>query len=98
MKTFNEWYLSLEKDRQQVLRDDKWMMANAAFEAGQINKTNLQEVVRDVLEQELYGTYDCTRVWEAWSVGTMTQNDFFPATDRIDEIVDAIVTALENKK
>lgn len=31
-KTFNEWFLSLEEGRQEVLRDDKWMLAAAAFE------------------------------------------------------------------
>lgn len=98
MTTFNEWYLSLEKCRQQVLRDDKWMLANAAFEAGQINKTNLQEAVEEVLEKELYGAYDCTRVWEAWYVGTMSQEDFVPVSNRIDEIADAIIAALVNKK
>lgn len=31
---FNGWFLSLEEGRQAVLRDDKWMLAEAAFEAG----------------------------------------------------------------
>jgi hypothetical protein len=30
----NDWFLSLEPGRQSVLREDKWMLANAAFEAG----------------------------------------------------------------
>jgi hypothetical protein len=32
--TFNEWFLSLEDGRQAVLREDKWMFADNAFEAG----------------------------------------------------------------
>ena len=32
--TLNEWFLSLEDGRQAVLRDDKWMLADNAFEAG----------------------------------------------------------------
>ena len=33
--TLNEWFLSLPDQRQAQLRDDKWMLACAAFEAGQ---------------------------------------------------------------
>lgn len=33
--SFNTWYLSLEKGRQKVLQEDKWMLADAAFKAGQ---------------------------------------------------------------
>ena len=33
--TLNEWFLSLPEQRQAQLRDDKWMLAGAAFEAGQ---------------------------------------------------------------
>lgn len=32
--TFNEWFMSLPEGRQKVLREDKWVLANAAFEAG----------------------------------------------------------------
>lgn len=32
--TLNEWFLSLPPGRQAILRDDKWMLADAAFEAG----------------------------------------------------------------
>lgn len=30
----NAWFLSLPAEQQAVLRDDKWMLARAAFEAG----------------------------------------------------------------
>jgi len=33
-QSLNEWFASLEPGRQAVLREDKWMLANAAFEAG----------------------------------------------------------------
>ena len=36
--TFNEWFTSLEKGRQAVLRDDKWMLADAAFQAGRASQ------------------------------------------------------------
>jgi len=34
VSTLNEWFLSLEDGRQAVLREDKWMFADNAFEAG----------------------------------------------------------------
>lgn len=30
----NAWFCSLPQERQKVLRDDKWLFANAAFKAG----------------------------------------------------------------
>lgn len=32
--TFNQWFCSLPEQRQEILRDDKWMLAQAAFDAG----------------------------------------------------------------
>ena len=56
---------------------------------------DLRAAVRTALEGELsYGAYDCTRVWEAWSVGTMTQDDFVPVSERLDEITDAVVAVI----
>ena len=40
--------------------------------------------------------YLCGRVWEAWSYGTMTEDDFTPAVEDdefVDEMVRDIVTA-----
>lgn len=31
---FNTWFSGLPAERQKILREDKWMLANAAFEAG----------------------------------------------------------------
>lgn len=41
----------------------------------------------------------CTRVWEAWFYGTMSENDFSRVTDdheAFDEIVDAVMEALHD--
>lgn len=57
-----------------------------------------RELVHDALAKELGVVYDCTRVWEAWSIGTMSQDDFEPVTDRLDEIVDAILVALSESQ
>lgn len=32
--TFNEWFIKLHPERQDILRNDKWMLAEAAFHAG----------------------------------------------------------------
>ncbi|MFV1944031.1 hypothetical protein VPH49_24855 [Pseudomonas luteola] len=34
LPTLNEWFLSLEEGRQAVLREDKWMLAENAYQAG----------------------------------------------------------------
>ena len=48
----------------------------------------------DYLRQEFGDTYDCTRVWSAWSYGTMGEDDFDPVSNRIDDIADAILALL----
>lgn len=35
-QSLNEWFLSLGEGRQKILLEDKWMLANAAFEAGKV--------------------------------------------------------------
>lgn len=39
----------------------------------------VDELVEKFLADHFYGVYHCTRVWEGWNVGTMTQDDFEPA-------------------
>lgn len=41
----------------------------------------------DILERHS-DLYCCTRVWEAWSVGTMTEDDFVPANNDTDIVAD----------
>lgn len=40
----------------------------------------------DVVSNTLDGFLWCNRVWEAWSIGTMSQDDFSPAGDDPDVI------------
>ena len=44
----------------------------------------------------LHGTWHCTRVWEAWHVGTMSQDDFEPVdeSETPTEIADAVLALL----
>lgn len=52
-----------------------------------------RDVLRDIVAQAIGGdTYDCTRVWSAWGVGTMSEDDFVPVVEqdeRLYEIADA---------
>lgn len=48
----------------------------------------------DAVAQALGDTYDCHRVWQAWGVGTMSQDDFSPVgedPDRLAEIAGAVL-------
>jgi len=49
----------------------------------------IRTVLRDALASGLTLTYGCSRVWSAWGVGTMTEDDFYPA-DECDELLDEL--------
>jgi hypothetical protein len=60
-----------------------------------------RDAVRTAIAESLGEAYDCTRVWSAWSYGTMGPDDFrLVAEDdaRLDEIADAVFHALESTK
>ncbi len=53
-----------------------------------------REKLRDVLAEALGdSTYCCTRVWNAWNVGTMGPDDFIPAAD-VDDVLDGLTAAV----
>jgi len=54
----------------------------------------LRDKVIDALDSELSDSLDCTRVWSAWSVGTMSEDDFVSVGDRTPEIADTILAAI----
>lgn len=58
-----------------------------------------RQALIDVIAQGLSGTWHCTRVWEAWSVGTMSQDDFEPVeeSDTPGELADAVLALLGAK-
>ncbi|MFX3669745.1 hypothetical protein [Xanthomonas arboricola] len=66
--------------------------------SGQLQSAeDLRQAVHDALGQALGDSYDCTRVWEAWQVGTMSQDDFSLITDdsaRMWEITDAVLATI----
>ena len=54
-----------------------------------------REALRDIIAEAIGGdTYDCTRVWSAWGVGTMSDDDFVPVVEqgeRLYEIADSVL-------
>ena len=55
-----------------------------------------RDAVREAVAEALGNAYDCQRVWSAWNVGTMGQDDFTLTAeddDRVAEIADAATEA-----
>lgn len=55
-----------------------------------------REALIDLIAEQLRGTYHCGRVWSAWSVGTMGEDDFSPVeeSDTPAELADEIIAKL----
>lgn len=56
-----------------------------------------KEAVMDAIADALGNAYDCMRVWSAWGVGTMSQDDFRLVADdagRLGELADAAIAAM----
>ena len=49
--------------------------------------------LREALASALTSVYVCGRVWSAWGVGTMSEDDFIPASES-DEVLDELVSAV----
>jgi hypothetical protein len=57
----------------------------------------LRDAIAEAVRESLGEAYDCTRVWSAWSVGTMGPDDFALVAEddaRVAEIVDAVMAKL----
>jgi len=57
----------------------------------------IRTVLRDSLASGLTMAYGCSRVWSAWGVGTMSEDDFYPASEcdeLLDELCDLAIAAL----
>lgn len=57
-----------------------------------------RDAIRDLIAEAIGGdTYDCTRVWSAWGVGTMSEDDFVPVAEqdeRLYEIADSFLAEI----
>lgn len=53
--------------------------------------------IANIVRDHLTAVYSCTRVWSAWSYGTMGQDDFVEAseTELAEEIAEAIKAAMQ---
>lgn len=71
-------------------------LARAAIEADRAQRVPDVEALTDKIAECLHGTYHCNRVWEAWHVGTMSQDDFEPVdeSETPREIAEEIVSML----
>lgn len=54
------------------------------------------EALTDIIAAGLRGTYHCTRVWSAWGIGTMSEDDFSSVeeSDTPAEIAESIISML----
>lgn len=46
-----------------------------------VSDGQFRERVAEIVRSHLTAVYHCTRVWSAWNVGTMGQDDFEPADE-----------------
>ena len=70
--------------------------ASHSANAGEPRNAIDRDALIDAIAQGLHGTWHCTRVWGAWHVETMSQNDFEPAdeSETPTEIADAVLALL----
>ena len=71
-------------------------VASLSANAGEPRNAIDRDALIDAIAQGLHGTLHCTRVWEAWHVGTMSQDDFEPVdeSETPTEIADAVLALL----
>ena len=72
-------------------------MRRALEPVAELDDQRREAVHQAVAEALGSGAYDCTRVWSAWQVGTMGEDDFVPVAedpDRVAEIADAAIEAI----
>ena len=71
-------------------------VASLSANAGEPRNAIDRDALIDAIAQGLHGTWHCTRVWEAWHVGTMSQDDFEPVdeSETPTEIADAVLALL----
>ncbi len=52
-----------------------------------------ETALREAVAESISSLYGCGRVWSAWNVGTMTQDDFYGAGE-CDECIDQVMDAI----
>ena len=76
--------------------EDELERVSLSANAGEPRNAIDRDALIDAIAQGLHGTWHCTRVWEAWHVGTMSQDDFEPVdeSETPTEIADAVLALL----
>jgi len=82
-----------DEDYYDEVLEGMWVGWQASREEGEGEPVTAERIA-DTVRDYLGDIFECTRVWEAWQVGTMTQNDFTPAdeTELADDIAGAVAT------
>jgi hypothetical protein len=98
----SEWlndYAPIGEARYAMPMDSVWAAMLAAAPTAPIARQAqpTDEQLRDAIAEGLRGLYGCGRVWSAWSVGTMGEDDFYPA-DESDECIDQVFEAIRALK
>ena len=72
-------------------------MAQRAFSRLGVDAGVSRDELIDTIAHGIDGTWWCSRVWEAWSVGTMSSRDFQPVSDSDipGELADAILASVQ---
>ena len=85
----NDYSAEMLLQHAMLLLDSASLSANAGEPRNAIDR----DALIDAIAQGLHGTWHCTRVWEAWHVGTMSQDDFEPVdeSETPTEIADAVL-------
>lgn len=93
---FEAWFEPYWSGPQSDLAAWSGWQARAAIEADRAQRVPDVDALADKIAECLHGTYHCTRVWEAWHVGTMSQDDFEPVdeSETPREIAEEIVALL----
>ena len=91
--------LAIKADRHAALFDQQEaeLAALRGVPVAELDDQHRAAVRQAVAEALGSGAYDCTRVWSAWQVGTMGEDDFVLVAedpDRVAEIADAAIEAI----
>lgn len=80
-----------------LIRDARAALAMQASAPAPLEAEDLKQRIADIIrEQHLTAVYHCTRVWDAWNVGTMSEQDFEAAAESAlpEEIADSVLAIL----
>lgn len=88
-------------DKSDIAAELGWRDMQIAAQAARIEQLTAESVneeLREAVRASLGEALDCTRVWSAWSYGTMSESDFVQVADddeRVEEIVYAVVEVIK---